>query len=233
MSTSPLIRRLLVFTSLAAFVSACVGVPLTSPNQLPQKNLSTPFPCQDSICGCMSADQCWKSCCCRSNREKLAWAKKHGVTPPTFVLAAAELELPLEQPTKKACCSAAHAAKNCCSHKTACETAASQKSNVCADERCERSTDGIVCPTETAQGKSCCSTKQTAKNVRWRWASGVSALKCRGLAYDWTTLGMIDVPPVFDLDVTIAPVGWVSCFTPSLTTVDDSPTVPPPRRYDA
>jgi hypothetical protein len=228
---SPLIRRLLVFTSLAAFVSACVGVPLVSPHQGPQKDRSLPFPCQDSVCGCMSAEQCWKSCCCQNDREKVAWAKKHRVTPPEFVFAAAKLELSVEPASKKTCCSthiqaAKKPKKNCCSEEITCD-------------KTDSSTDRIVRPTKAADSKSCCSShgtasasKQTSKNVRWRWANGISALKCRGLAYDWTTLGMIDVPPDLEVHSTISRIEWVFLATPSFTTVDDSPTVPPPKRHD-
>ncbi len=240
---SPFTRRLIVFISLAAFISACVGVPLAIPNQAPQKDLSAPFPCQDSICGCMSATQCWKSCCCRSNREKIAWAKKHGVTPPKFVLAAAELEPVLQSTPKKSCCSthgqaARESEKNCCSEKAASRKAA--KNSAAACEHCLPSTDRIVRPTKEAHSKSCCdshattsSAEKDSKGFHWRWVHSISAYKCRGLAYDWTTLGMIDMPPELEVHSTISPVEWVFIANPSLSTVDDSPTVPPPERRDA
>jgi hypothetical protein len=56
------------------------------------KDRSKPFPCQDRACGCMNAASCWKSCCCHTNAQKVAWAKQHGVTPPAFVVAAAKRE---------------------------------------------------------------------------------------------------------------------------------------------
>lgn len=40
----------------------------------------------------MNAEACWRKCCCHTNAEKLAWAKQHGVTPPDYVVAAAERE---------------------------------------------------------------------------------------------------------------------------------------------
>jgi hypothetical protein len=66
------------------------------------KDRSVPFPCQDKPCGCRDAATCWKSCCCNTKKERLAWAKAHGVTPPAFLVAEAKLET-----TKKkagACC---------------------------------------------------------------------------------------------------------------------------------
>jgi hypothetical protein len=67
------------------------------------------FPCRDRSCGCRTAEQCWKSCCCHSNREKLAWAEQHGVTPPDYVVVAAKNEA-------RPCC----AARSCCAKKKAC-----------------------------------------------------------------------------------------------------------------
>ena len=51
-----------------------------------EKDISTPFPCQAKGCGCRNADQCWENCCCHTDREKLAWAAKHGVEPPSWFM---------------------------------------------------------------------------------------------------------------------------------------------------
>ena len=52
-----------------------------------EKDLSIPFPCQSKGCGCKNAQQCWENCCCYSDSEKLAWAAKHGVKPPSWFIA--------------------------------------------------------------------------------------------------------------------------------------------------
>jgi len=59
----------------------------------PDKDLSEPFPCQNRPCGCRSAEQCWKKCCCFSNTQKVAWAKRNGVKLPDYVLVAAKREV--------------------------------------------------------------------------------------------------------------------------------------------
>jgi hypothetical protein len=69
------------------------------------KDRSTPFPCQDKPCGCQNAAACWKSCCCHTNAQKVAWAKQHGVAPPEFVVAAAKREAC----ASGSCCAAKHA----------------------------------------------------------------------------------------------------------------------------
>jgi hypothetical protein len=86
-------RRALVAALLIAnqFLLAS-GLPLPVAAAGPKKDISKPFPCMNRPCGCLNADQCWHSCCCFTMREKLAWAKAHGVEPPTFVCEAAAEE---------------------------------------------------------------------------------------------------------------------------------------------
>lgn len=67
------------------------------------KDQSTPFPCQDRPCGCRTAEQCWKKCCCFTNAQKLAWAKSRGVKPPEFVVSAARTESK-NKASAKCCC---------------------------------------------------------------------------------------------------------------------------------
>ena len=49
------------------------------------KDLSAPFPCQHRACGCRSAAQCWKKCCCFNHSQKVAWAARNGVRLPALV----------------------------------------------------------------------------------------------------------------------------------------------------
>jgi hypothetical protein len=82
-------RRPIAALSLVIYLAAMIGVPLPMP-QVAGQHRGTPFPCQNHHCGCASAEQCWRSCCCYSPQERLAWAKAHGVTMPAD--ARAELE---------------------------------------------------------------------------------------------------------------------------------------------
>ncbi|QDU98833.1 hypothetical protein Pla8534_67440 [Lignipirellula cremea] len=78
---------LLILSICASFIPLPAGYPA-----IEGKDRSAPFPCQDRPCGCGSAEQCWRKCCCFSHAQKLAWAKSHGVTPPDFVVQAAAAE---------------------------------------------------------------------------------------------------------------------------------------------
>lgn len=72
-----------------------------------EKDLSAPFPCQARRCGCRSAAQCWKKCCCFTDTQKVAWAKANRVSLPAFVVAAAEREAPAAKVTchrTEVCC---------------------------------------------------------------------------------------------------------------------------------
>jgi hypothetical protein len=89
--------------ALASVVACSLALPLPVPASKP--NAGAPFPCQHHACGCRDAESCWRDCCCFTPQEKLAWAKRHGVTPPKFALAAAEGEAN----GKPVCC-----ARQCC-----------------------------------------------------------------------------------------------------------------------
>ncbi len=93
------IALLVVLGMCASIVPLPMAVPVTA-----DKDRSTPFPCQDRPCGCASAKQCWKSCCCFNDSQKLAWAKANHVTPPDYVIAAAEKEASGKSQIEKSCC---------------------------------------------------------------------------------------------------------------------------------
>src|SRR5207253_1836141 len=76
-----LTRRLCAAIALLSYLTAIIGVPLPS---LQGKDRSRPFPCQDHACGCRTAEQCWRHCCCFTPEEKWTWAQAHQVEPPAY-----------------------------------------------------------------------------------------------------------------------------------------------------
>jgi hypothetical protein len=98
---SPLVRRSIALLALVGFLAGTIGVPLPAPLAL--KDLSQPFPCLLRKCGCMNAAQCWRGCCCFTNKQKVAWAEAHNIELPQFVLAAAKREAQ-SCSGKKSCC---------------------------------------------------------------------------------------------------------------------------------
>src|SRR6202035_3152816 len=86
---SNLLQKAVALLLLLGILVEVAGIPVV---RVSKKDRSRPYPCQDRPCGCASADECWHHCCCMNNKEKLAWARAHGVTPPDFIVAAAEQE---------------------------------------------------------------------------------------------------------------------------------------------
>ena len=76
---------------LIAFCASSLPIPIQSfaPSRI---DSSESYPCKGGTCGCKSAHQCWTSCCCNSPAKRAAWARKSGVTPPSYAI--------LEEPTK-------------------------------------------------------------------------------------------------------------------------------------
>ncbi len=89
-------------------VVLALGLPLPLPAARSPLSASEFFPCMNCSCGCRTAEQCWRHCCCYSMTQKLAWAKAHGVEPPAFVREAAEKEAQL------AAASSPQEPKKCC-----------------------------------------------------------------------------------------------------------------------
>jgi len=77
--------------SLATYLLLATGLPICVPGAN-DKDLSQPFPCMNCACGCHSAEQCWRSCCCHTLAERLAWARENRVQPPDYVLAEARTQ---------------------------------------------------------------------------------------------------------------------------------------------
>jgi hypothetical protein len=135
-------------------VAVCsIGVPLPA---FSVKHAAEPYPCEHCACGCVDAETCWRHCCCYTNAEKLAWAKRNGVTPPMFVVAAAKRER---------CCAGQHAAND-------------GESGACHAATCHR-------PCCARRAKTACgeeSPPTVARKSRDQLVWMVSALRCRGLS---------------------------------------------------
>ena len=95
---------LLVMSLLMVWPVSLPGTTSEGPLNSLEKDTSAPFPCQTRACGCRSAKQCWKKCCCFTNTQKVAWAKANRVTLPTFVVAAAKREAPVARQAAEDCC---------------------------------------------------------------------------------------------------------------------------------
>ncbi len=97
---SPL-RLTIGWLSAAWYLFICIGLPLPMAGG---KDLSRPFICMHSRCGCLNADQCYRSCCCHTAAERIAFARAHGETPPLELIALAATESLSNEAKSGGCC---------------------------------------------------------------------------------------------------------------------------------
>ncbi len=171
------------------------------------KDLSEPFPCQARACGCRSAKQCWKRCCCFTNAQKLAWAKANRVQVPAFVVESARQEA---SPKAVASQSAARKSQACCTATGSCHA-------------------------EPGQAKTSATLPNTLRNSGSKspFAVGVQALQCQGI--DQSLFGqLISIQPPalsvflcdeFDQGEVMPPLRCAP-----LIPCDQEPPTPPPRQ---
>lgn len=76
-----LMRGALVAVATLSYLVSVIGMPASV---RVRKDGSVPFMCQDDPCGCQTAEDCWRHCCCHSPEERMAWAEAHHVTPPDY-----------------------------------------------------------------------------------------------------------------------------------------------------
>lgn len=207
-SWTTLCRRIVAMTLIIAFIVGSIGFPVA---RRPQKDRSQPFPCQDSPCGCQSAEECWRHCCCKTNREKLAWAAEHHVTPPEYVIEAARAES--EPGTSR---------RLCCVHNTQAE----HDTAVCEATGCR--TERPCC----RHKQSCCESGGSHNHDEVEVVLVISDLarKCRGLSPLWSVLNcaVVSVSPVhWSFDWTV--VGSIVDVPFWQQAVELPPPVPPPR----
>jgi hypothetical protein len=192
-------QRTITGIALLLYLITATGIPIVVK---PVASDRIPFPCQDHPCGCTSAAQCWTSCCCFSHAEKLAWAERHGVVPPSIATAKAT-------------------SRTCCSSKTAQYVPGSRSSDY---GDCVTS-DSHACH---VAGSGDCSSDGT-NTPPARGVVLIEALACRGLQVDWIGGGVTLLPsepePLIDGRV-IYNVPFVDCL---VTSVSVTPPTPPPR----
>jgi hypothetical protein len=199
-------RRLTAGLLLVAIVAGTTGVPLPS---WASKDTSVPFPCMHRKCGCRNAAACWNSCCCHTNAQKLAWAKKHGVQAPGFVVAAAERDAGAGSPSVKTA--------SCCASKL-------------------KATTASCCSTNSAAkaNKSCCTSSKSpeAKKLRGDWLVLEDARRCHGQAELWLMLGQA-LPPAAELQPDCEPLAqdWLVLHSATAEILFSSPGERPPKAF--
>ncbi len=219
-------QRLATWCAIFGYALVVSGLPLggfgpaagqsaAAAKRLASKDRSTPFPCMDTPCGCVSAQQCFTDCCCRSPAETLAWARANGVT--------AGVLLALEQ---RAAGPAAATASGCCA-----TAAVEDLSDVCFEyDYLAAAGEAAAEPEVTAAESDAATADVAVVPVSARTVVLKSLLACGGLLTEWLAAATCLPPPA---------VTAVACgdWPPELLSLRDTtfpgeraaPAAPPPR----
>jgi hypothetical protein len=209
-------RRCACGVLLAMYVVTAAGVPLPAGNM--SLKSGEMFPCMDCPCGCNSAEQCWRSCCCHTLAERMDWAREHGVRPPEYAIDEARRQgidlCWLDDPANssiacKTCClaTAGHGKPCCCCHHddTMNDTATAPH---CCSERHQHATSDAA-----------------NRIVVWK------ALACGGQSMNWLAAVPTLIAVRFDFTDRLPLVTWLGPrISACADWIADEPVVPPPER---
>lgn len=198
---SPFLRRFVSLATVAAYLLVCTGVPIpivVDRAAAAEDPSGAPYPCQGHRCGCRTAEQCWKACCCMSDLEKRMWAERNGVPLPDYLLSrmpavvevAAATE-PAAEPVRACCRKTSNRSPAKSAKCAACPTETSAASS-CSHDACESSsTDGCT------DGLTAAKPAETAKSDV-QWVSFLASQRCCGGATDIWAGGPVGLPSVFN-----------------------------------
>ncbi len=217
-------QQVLASVLLAVYVVTAAGVPLPTVGSLsPSGEL---FPCSACGCGCATAEQCWRSCCCHTLAERFVWAHEHNVQPPDYAIAEAQtagIDLAWLGIKTSAVVQTDHSSH--CQNASTVVVSVAKNLSPCCQERLAAA---------AAVAKSCCGahnhdeheTSHRADHlVAWR------ALACHGQSLNWlaATPTLVVDRPAFSHDLPL--VAWLGpAASETATCVAQRPDLPPPER---
>jgi hypothetical protein len=209
-------QRLASAMLLVVYVVTAAGIPLPTGSVQTGGEL---YPCAEHACGCASAEQCWRSCCCHSLAERFAWAQEHKVRPPEYAIAAARragLDLAwLGEPAMIL----GHRPATCCSAKT----------TLTVSTCCQK----IIVQCDSAPGHAGCCGEPHNQAPRGKAANqviGWRTLECQGHSADW----LFAAPPLVDASYAttheLPLIGWLGpALSEHADPLADLPAIPPPE----
>ncbi len=211
--------RLCAVGSALVYLIVALGIPLplSLSRATAEKDLSEPFPCMESACGCCTARDCWLHCCCHTMAERLQWAHEHHVRPPDYALAAARAQ--------------------------GLEWSDDAEAGECGHQKCNRS-GGCCSPSPRpspfkGEGEKCCcchcSAPHATKTNPVAKSRGTSivlikALACQGFGTNWLAAGA-SLPPPATVTWSMAHglTGRVEPMAENFSSFLSPPPIPPPR----
>ncbi len=197
------------WTALGIYLFLSLGI------QLPlavAKKSGQPYPCMNHPCGCASAEQCWRHCCCTTLEQRLAWAREHHVTPPDYALADARARG--------------------IDWETYCAVGAEHESRICRDgEEQPANCRQHVCHEEhRGQPQNGSSQHEDAPAAPPQGVVWIAALACQGSDLNWSGQ-TVSIPPPAEAQLADSPnmAEQLSVPTEQFSSISFAPTTPPPR----
>jgi hypothetical protein len=207
-------RRIIAGALTGLYLLVCAGVPL--PIIRSSSHDQERFPCESCGCGCDSAEHCWRSCCCHTLAERLAWAAKNDVVPPDFAIAEARragLDATGRSLAAPIAVKGISAQYRCASH-SCCKPAAA----------------GSCCSSHTNSNTKA-NYKHHESKHRTNHLAGWRALACQGQTLGWLAAvpSLIVVDP--DFSPQLLPTTWLGhLVSEKAFEVAFAPSLPPPER---
>ncbi|HTQ39729.1 MAG TPA: hypothetical protein VMJ32_11930 [Pirellulales bacterium] len=175
-------------------------------------------------CGCQSAEECWRNCCCMTLEERLIWARENHVIPPDYALAAARAQgiewaayWPHDPSPQD---SSPSVGTSPVPEQAVCQEQSGQGSG-CKPAACECS----CCACQRCANTQTCKENQPTSGV-----SLLEALKCHGAGENWQGLVVsLAPPPMVQVRFSSEMVELVNISSPTFSSVSFPPDVPPPR----
>jgi hypothetical protein len=174
--------------------------------RLAAKDRSTPFPCMDKPCGCVTAEQCFSNCCCNTPAETLVWAKAHNVDPAVIAALQRRAAAPVEKTA---------VASSCCSVKKQASCCSATSAPACCDE-----SETVALTAESADVEPISSHTIVLKSM----------LACGGIVSQWFSIGGAPPPPVVVAVAAITPLAEAILPGDEIFSCERAePAAPPPR----
>ena len=202
--------------------------------RLAAKDRSSPFPCMDKTCGCLSSDQCFQHCCCHTPTELLMWAQSQQIELTIIKSLQARVET-LRQTTEKEmplCCE--HTSnKSCCGQTSQEDDSEStmEDPEICSDYQSMAATCEVTSSVEQDNPQPA----SREGRVRQEPLSASvcilqSVMACEGLLFQWVSLATAQLPAAIKSVVVKTPIiERIRIIDDIVTLHKDSPETPPPR----
>lgn len=226
-------RPLLTWLAILGYGVLALGLPLPAgmrsrgavpgldaAGMIAAKDRSVPFPCMNSPCGCASADQCFRDCCCTTLAERLAFARRHRLDADLVATLEARMtaggDLAARKPQGSCCASDDRVVNSCCESEQKSDAQAAQAKSRCCDDGVTAEADDAEPVPAVAEGRP--------RQVTLR-----AMLACQGLVTSWLAVGGAPPAPRFEITGLLPPRAWVELLDESGEDPLLVPVPPPPK----